>query len=142
MIAQSVAVLPQRQEGRTLARHTHHRRALIGRTEEHDGRRRLINSFVYGCTGKISGRLLALVALSAYRARENSRALVVIKTQKIDAYLAERGIHVPRPTRRGCPDSSVEGYNAGCSAGDRANFNRPVSGAAAARLEEISVTRP
>jgi hypothetical protein len=110
---------------------------LIGRTEEHDNRRRLINSFVYGCTGKISGRLLALVALSAQRARDNNRALVVIKTQKIDAFLAERGIHLPPPKRRGCPDSSVDGYNAGVSAGDRASFNRPVSGDTARRLEEF-----
>jgi hypothetical protein len=57
---------------------------LIGRTEEGDDRQRLIKSFVYGCTGKISGRLLALIALSAQRARDNSRALVMIKTQKID----------------------------------------------------------
>src|SRR5262249_45680526 len=29
---------------------------LIGRTDEHHDRLRLIKSFVYGCTGKISGR--------------------------------------------------------------------------------------
>jgi hypothetical protein len=110
---------------------------LIGRTEKHENRRQLTDSFVYGCTGKISGRLLALIVLSAQRARDNSRALVVIKIQKIDAFLAERGIHLPPPKRCGGPDSSVDGYNAGLSAGERASFNRPLSGDTARRPEGL-----
>jgi hypothetical protein len=95
-------------------------------------RRKVINGFVDGITGRISERLreLSKPPAAASSTDTNSRALVVIKQTLIKAKLAELGIKL----RTGSSSSRQhdEGsFAAGRSAGDRASFGRPVSGRAA-----------
>src|SRR5258708_9251183 len=89
-------------------------------------RRRAINSFVIGCTGRISKRLRELCATSA-PVTSNAKALVVVKGQAIAAKMAEAGIHLgkSRSSRRSVDAGS---FTAGQAAGERASFGRPVSG--------------
>jgi hypothetical protein len=91
-------------------------------------RRKVINGFVDGITGRISERLRELCKHPA-TASANSRALVVIKQTLIKAKLEELGIKL-----RTCSSSRQHDHGsfaAGRSAGDRASFGRPVSGRAA-----------
>ncbi len=89
-------------------------------------RRRAINSFVIGCTGRISKRLRELCATSA-PVTSNAKALVVVKGQAVAAKMAEAGIHLgkSRSSRRSVDAGS---FAAGQAAGERASFGRPVSG--------------
>jgi hypothetical protein len=95
-------------------------------------RRKVINGFVDGMTGRISERLRKLCkppAAEAVATSANSRALVAIKQTLIKAKMDELGIKL-----RSCSSSRQrdEGsFAAGRSAGDRASFGRPVSGRAA-----------
>ena len=93
-------------------------------------RRRVITGFVQGCCERISDRLKALCAQSAAAATSNGRELVLVKNAAVDAKMKEHGIKV-----RGCclgGQTNDSGYQAGRSAGDRASFGRPVTGAGAA----------
>jgi Protein of unknown function (DUF2786) len=89
-------------------------------------RRSVIRGFVDGCCERISDRLRALHAQSAAAATSNRRELVVIKSAAIDAKMEEWGIHVSGLCLGGQTDSGS--YKAGATAGNRANFGRPVSG--------------
>jgi hypothetical protein len=91
-------------------------------------RRKVINGFVDGITGRISERLRELCKPPA-AASTNSRALVVIKQTLIKAKLAQLGIKLR--TRTSCHQRDEGSFAAGHSAGDRATFGRPVSGRAA-----------
>jgi hypothetical protein len=101
-------------------------------------RRRMINGFVLGCTGRISARLRELTAQSARndatRARDprvadhagGSRALVLaeIKRDAIKATMAAAGIQLR--SRSSSRVSNADAHSAGRAAGDRATFGRPV----------------
>jgi hypothetical protein len=92
-------------------------------------RRRVITGFVQGCCNRISYRLKALCAQSAAAATSNGRQLVLVKNAAVDTKMKEHGIKV-----RGCclgGQTNDAGYAAGHSAGDRASFGRPVTGAGA-----------
>jgi len=91
-------------------------------------RRKVINGFVDGITVRISERLRELCKPPA-AASTNGQALVVIKQTLIKAKLEELGIklHTCSSSRQHDEGS----FAAGRSAGDRANFGRPVSGRAA-----------
>jgi hypothetical protein len=93
-------------------------------------RRKVINGFVDGCCERIGDRLKALCAQSAAAATSNGRELVVVKSAAVADKMKACGIHV----RGSC--SSRQGnagsYQAGHSAGNRASFGRPVTGAGAA----------
>jgi hypothetical protein len=92
-------------------------------------RRKVINGFVDGMTGRIAERLRELCKPQE-TASANSRALVVTKQGMIKAKMAELGISL-----RSCGGSGRQhddgSFNAGRAAGNRASFGRPVSGRAA-----------
>jgi hypothetical protein len=89
-------------------------------------RRRAINGFVIGITGRISQRLYELRERTTAPATANSRALVATKHQLIKAKMEELGIRPRSKTfwRR----FNLSSLDAGRAAGDRASFGRPVSG--------------
>ena len=93
-------------------------------------RRKVINGFVDGITGRICQRLRELCEKPPAAVSDNSRALVVIKGTLIKAKLKELSIRLcnSRGSFRQHDESS---FAAGRSAGDRASFGRPVSGRAA-----------
>jgi hypothetical protein len=92
-------------------------------------RRKVINGFVEGCCDRISYRLKALRAQSAAAATSNGRELVLVKNAAVDAKMKECGIKVTGCCLGG--QTSDAGYQAGHSAGNRASFGRPVTGAGA-----------
>jgi hypothetical protein len=90
-------------------------------------RRRAIKSFVEGICGRISERLDALRAQSAAAATSNGRELMVIKSTAVADKMKACGIRIRTTYSSGqCNEAS---FDAGRSAGDRASFARPVSGA-------------
>jgi hypothetical protein len=93
-------------------------------------RRRVITGFVQGCCDRISDRLKALCAQSAAAATSNGRELVLVKNAAVDSKMKECGITIRGKCLGGQTNDS--GYQAGRSAGDRASFGRPVTGAGAA----------
>jgi hypothetical protein len=92
-------------------------------------RRKIINGFCGGATSRISARLRELVAASEAAAVNNSRALIVVKSNLISAKMREAGITLGR-SRRSSRRINADSYNAGRAAGDRASFGRPIGGAA------------
>jgi hypothetical protein len=108
-----------------LARH------LMGCIAPKGERRFIINGFVGGCCKRISDRLTALCAQSAVVATTNGRELVVIKNTAIADKMKELNINLGK-ARRSSRRVDGASYQAGLSAGDRASFGRPVSGANAA----------
>jgi len=104
-------------------------RHLMGNLAPKGERRFVINGFVVGCTGRISTRLAELTARSKVVASSNSRALVITKTAAIKATMDKAGIKL-RSSRSSSVRLDGNSYRAGQSAGDRASFGRPVSGAA------------
>jgi Protein of unknown function (DUF2786) len=106
-----------------LARH------LIGCLAPKSERRFIINGFVSGCCDRISERLDALCTKSAAVATSNKRALVVVKDAAIKAKMEEEGICLRTICSSRREDNGA--YRAGASAGDRASFARPVTGAGA-----------
>jgi hypothetical protein len=104
-----------------LARH------LIGCVAPKGERRFIINGFVIGCCTRISDRLDALCTQSASAVTSNGRELVVIKNAAITDKMKAEGITLKTShSRRQIDDTS---YEAGESAGNRASFGRPVTGA-------------
>jgi hypothetical protein len=81
------------------------------------------SSFILGCTGRIAERLRELTPEPA---AGNGRDLVVAKNAMIMNYMAERGIKPREPFKLYRTDDQA--YGAGVSAGDQAQFNRPVDG--------------
>ena len=95
------------------------------------GRRwRVINGFVEGCTGRIAERLVELRRSSARAATDNSRALVVIKNNAVAAKMEKDGIKLQEGSARRERHYDDRALADGRRAGDRANFGRPVDGAA------------
>jgi hypothetical protein len=93
-------------------------------------RKREIRSFVYGCTERISARAIEISDQST-PAGVNGKALVVIRDQAIADLLKAEGICLQ--SRSSSSSNISDGARAaGQSAGDRASFGRPVSGAGAA----------
>jgi hypothetical protein len=97
---------------------------------EGNERKEEIRGFVIGCTGRISDRIIKMCEQSKTERTTNGKALVVIKDQAIRDLMKAEGIHL-----RKCSGSRArfsEGARAaGQSAGDRASFGKPVSGAGA-----------
>ena len=88
------------------------------------------DSFAMGATRRIAERLLALVKQSREASVGNSRALVVTKQNLIEEAKEKAGIRL-KSGRRSSRHVDRGSFNAGMSAGDRASFGRPVSGAGA-----------
>ena len=92
-------------------------------------RRRVIAGFVRACCDRIGARLRALCAQSAAAATSNGRELVLVKNAAVDAKVKECGVRVAGCCLGGQINDA--GYQAGQSAGERASFGRPVTGAGA-----------
>jgi hypothetical protein len=89
-------------------------------------------NFVQAACGTISDRLNALGIQSEVNRTPNGRALMVIKSGAVKAYLKEHGISLCCGGGGG-PSNFHEGAQAaGRAAGGRATFGRPVTGAAGA----------
>jgi hypothetical protein len=103
---------------------------LIGCLAPQSERRVIVRSFTAACCERIADRLLALVERSKTARTSNGRELVVVKDAAIKAFMKDNGIHLR--TCSGYAPSTVDAaaQAAGRSAGDRATFGRPVSGAA------------
>lgn len=87
-------------------------------------RRRMINGFVIGCTGRILSRVNELVARSKRVAASNSRTLVIVKRDAIDQLKIAQGIMLRTRTTSRRMDEGAR--VAGLAAGDRATLHRPV----------------
>lgn len=95
-------------------------------------RRRMINGFVLGCTGRILQRVKEMIVRSRAAAASNSRALVIVKADAIRAVKEAAGIMVTtRIAKRRMDAGALE---AGKLAGDRATLARPVDTARGAML--------
>jgi hypothetical protein len=93
-------------------------------------RKEEIRGFVWGCAGRIAVRMLALCKQSETARTKSGKELVVITGRAIKDYMAAEGIQLSRGSGSRARFSQG-GYDAGRSAGDRASFGRPVSGAGA-----------
>jgi hypothetical protein len=92
-------------------------------------RKQEIRGFVIGCTGRINARLIEMCHQSRTERTTNGNALVVIKDQAIKEFMEAEGICLRSShSRAGFSDGA---HAAGRSAGDRASFGKPVSGAGA-----------
>jgi len=94
-------------------------------------RKEEIRGFVIGCTERIYIRMIAMCDRSKGARTANGKALVVIRDGAIKVFIKAEGIHFR------CDGGSRAAFSdgahaAGQSAGDRASFARPVSGAGAA----------
>jgi hypothetical protein len=99
-------------------------------------RKEVIRSFVIGCTERISARLIEMCERPKTERSKSGKALAVIQDQAIKDFLkAERiSLGLSRGSRAPLSDGALA---AGQSAGDRATFSKPVSGAGAAlRLDK------
>lgn len=105
---------------------------LIGCLAPQSERRVIIRSFTAACCERIADRLLELVERSKAARTSNGRELVVVKDAAIKALMKDLGIRLR--TCSGYSPTTVDAaaQAAGHAAGDRAQFGRPVSGAAAA----------
>jgi hypothetical protein len=92
--------------------------------------RKEIRSFVDGCTKRIVARMIEMCKQAEPERTSSGTALVVIKDQAIKDFIKAEGLRFR--SLRGSQASVSDGaWAAGQSAGDRANFGRPVSGAGA-----------
>lgn len=90
-------------------------------------KRVIINGFVLGCCSRIVERLRELVNQSETNSSYNANALVVIKNDLVIKKMNELGLRLRDPRNRGTRINS-NSYSAGKSAGDKAQFGRPVHG--------------
>jgi hypothetical protein len=102
---------------------------LIGCLAPQSERRIIMRSFTEACCRRIGDRLMELVLRSKQACTSNGRELVIVKDAAIKAFMKENKIHL-----RTCSGSAPSTFDAaaraaGHTAGDRANFGRPVSGA-------------
>jgi hypothetical protein len=105
---------------------------LIGCCAPKGERRVIIRSFVEACCARISDRLDELVKRSKVARTSNGRELMVVKDALIKAYMKEHNINLARCSGGSAPSTvNASAAAAGRSAGDRASFGRPVSGAGA-----------
>jgi hypothetical protein len=91
-------------------------------------RKEVIKGFVIGCCERIEARLVELCEQSKALRTSNSKALVVVKDQAIKDYMKDHGIRL-RTSCSGGGTFNDGSRIAGQSAGERASFGRPVSGA-------------
>jgi hypothetical protein len=92
-------------------------------------RKQEIRGFVIGCTARINARLTKMCDRSKTERTTNGKALVVIKDQAIKDFMKAKGICLR--SRSSSAAFSDDARVAGQSAGDRASFGKPVSGAGA-----------
>jgi hypothetical protein len=105
---------------------------LIGCCAPKGERRVIIRSFVEACCGRISDRLDQLAERSKVERTSNGRQLMVVKNALVKAYMKEHDIKLNTVcTGSGSSTSNASAAAAGRSAGDRASFGKPVSGAGA-----------
>jgi hypothetical protein len=105
---------------------------LIGCLAPKSERQIIIRSFTAACCDTITDRLLALVERSRAARTSNGRELVVVKDAAIKTFMKEHDIHL-RTCGGYSPSNTDAGAEAaGRAAGGRANFGRPVTGAAGA----------
>jgi hypothetical protein len=97
---------------------------------EGKARKEEIQGFVIGCAGRLTARPIAMCDQSKNARTANGKALVVIKDQAIKDLLKAEGITL-RTSSRSRAAFSDGALVAGQSAGNRADFGRPVSGAGA-----------
>ena len=103
---------------------------LIGCLAPRSERRVIIRSFVEACCDRITDRLSALVEQSKAARTSNGRELVVVKDAAIKAFMKDNDIHLRSCSSYRSSTVNAAAAAAGHSAGDRASFGRPVSGAA------------
>jgi len=103
---------------------------LIGCLAPKSERRVVIRSFTAACCERISERLLALVERSKAARTGNGRELVVVKGAAIKMFMKDHGIHLRMCSGSAPSTFDAAAHAAGRAAGDRANFGRPVTGAA------------
>jgi Protein of unknown function (DUF2786) len=105
---------------------------LIGCCAPKNERRVIIRSFVEACCERINNRIAELVERSKVARTSNGKELVVVKDAAIKTFMKEHDIKIR--TCSGYAPSNVDACAAaaGRSAGDRASFGKPISGAGAA----------
>jgi hypothetical protein len=103
---------------------------LIGGLASRGERQIIIRSFVDACCERINDRLVELVMRSRKACTSNGRELVVVKDAAIKAFMKEHDIHLRKYSGYSSSNVDTAAQAAGRAAGDRANFGRPVSGAA------------
>jgi hypothetical protein len=104
---------------------------LVGCCAPQGERRTIIRSFVEACCERISVRLDELVERSKAARTSNGRELVIVKDAAIKAYEKEHDLHFKICSSYAPSTNNAAAAAAGRSAGDRASFGRPVSGAGA-----------
>jgi hypothetical protein len=92
-------------------------------------RKEEIRGFVIGCAGRINARLIKMCDQSKTERTTNGKELVIIKDQAIKDFMKAEGICLRSSRSRAAYSNDARA--AGRSAGDRADFGRPVSGAGA-----------
>lgn len=90
-------------------------------------KRTVINGFIFGCTGRINQRLRELH--EGAKQSENKNALVVVVSKLIDDKMQQMGLNL-KDARSRSRYSDARAHEAGKSAGDRAQFGRPMAGKA------------
>jgi len=106
-------------------------RHLIGCCAPNKERRVIVRSFVEACCQRISDRLAELVERSKVARTSNGRELIIVKDAAIKAFMKEHNIKLGTCSDRAPSNVNASAAAAGRSAGDRASFGRPVSGAGA-----------
>lgn len=105
---------------------------LIGCCAPKSERRVIIRSFVEACCERINYRLYELAERSKAARTSNGRELIIVKDALIKAYMKEHNIKLASCSGGSAPSTvNASAASAGRSAGDRASFGRPVSGAGA-----------
>jgi hypothetical protein len=94
-------------------------------------RKQEIRDFVIGCTARICARIDEMCDRSKTERTTNHKALVVIQDQAIEDFMKTEGIRLRRAGGSCGGGFSEDARRAGRSAGDRASFGKPVSGAGA-----------
>jgi hypothetical protein len=102
---------------------------LIGSLAPRSERRVIIRSFVEACCERITVRFLQLVEQSKAARTSNGRELVIVKDAAIKAFMHDNDIRLHSCGARSPSTVNAAAAAAGHSAGDRASFGRPVSGA-------------
>jgi hypothetical protein len=104
---------------------------LIGCCAPNGERRVIKRSFVEACCERISARLDVLAERSRVARTSNGKELVVVKDAAIKAYMKAHNIKLACSRSYAPSNINALAQAAGRSAGDRASFGRPVSGAGA-----------
>jgi hypothetical protein len=105
---------------------------LIGCCAPNGERRVIKRSFIEACCSRISVRLNELVERSKVARTSNGRELIIVTNALIKAYMKEHNIRIATCSSGSAPPTvNASAAAAGRSAGDRASFGRPVSGAGA-----------